>query len=109
MRHGGRDQGRIVDPGMHRWGGQPSLRGPGCLFIGSTGDGAVPVARALDLLQEYDFASLDERIVRTKLYNELLSRSYLIIINDPFSNAPPPNHISFLAEGTNNAMVGSAP
>ena len=87
-------------------GGQPSLRGPSCLFIGSRGDGAVPVNRALGTLRGYDFAPLDERTVRAKSYNEFLPpRSYLIFDNDS-TNAPPPNHISFLSEGTNDAMVG---
>ncbi len=110
MRHGRRDRGRIVDPGMHQGrGGQPLLRRPSYLFIGLPGDRAIPVAWALGVLQEYNFTSLNKRIVQTKLYNKLLLRSYLIIINDPFSNAPPPNHILVLAEGKNNAMVGSAP
>ncbi len=106
------DAARWTGPGMNcgsgyaSQGGQPSLRGPGCLVIGSVDDGAVPVARALGVLQEYDFASLDKQILRTKLYKELPPRSYLII-NDPSSNAPPLNHISFLAEGTKNATVGS--
>ncbi len=95
-------------PGYALWGGQPSLRRPGCLFIGSTGGGAVPVAQPLGVLQEYDFTSLDKRIVQMKSYNKLPPRSYLIIDN-PSSNNPPLNHISFFAEGTNNAMVGSAP
>mmetsp|Transcript_37598 Transcript_37598/g.90667 ORF Transcript_37598/g.90667 Transcript_37598/m.90667 type:complete len:200 (+) Transcript_37598:779-1378(+) len=87
-------------------GGQPSLRGPSCLFVGSRGDGAVPVDRALGTLRGYDFAPLDERTVRAKSYNEFLPpRSYLIFDNDS-TNAPPPNHISFLSEGTNDAMVG---
>mmetsp|Transcript_28655 Transcript_28655/g.61128 ORF Transcript_28655/g.61128 Transcript_28655/m.61128 type:complete len:460 (+) Transcript_28655:85-1464(+) len=82
-------------------GGYPSTRGPNCLFIGSINDGAVSVRRAVDALREYKFKSLDEQMVRLQSWNTLPSRAFLIFTNP--SNAP--NHISFLTEGTNDAMV----
>ncbi|KAL7543182.1 hypothetical protein ACHAXR_012468 [Thalassiosira sp. AJA248-18] len=83
-------------------GGYPSVRGPNCLFIGSINDGAVSVNRAVAALREYNFAMLNEQMVRSKSWDKKLpSRSSLIFTNP--SNAP--NHISFLAEGTNDAMV----
>lgn len=82
-------------------GGFPSVRGANCLFIGSVNDGAVTVSRALDGLRQYNFAPLDEQLVRSKSLSKLPSRSYLIF-NNP-ANAP--NHISCLDEGTNDAMV----
>ena len=84
-------------------GGYPSLRGPKCLFIGSINDGAVSISRAVDTLQQYNFASLDEQMVRLQSWGEKLPPRSALIFNNP-SNAP--NHISFLAEGTNDAMVG---
>lgn len=82
-------------------GGYPSVRGSNCLFVASVNDGAVSVGRALGALREYDFAALDEGSVRSKSWEKLPSRAALIF-GDP-SNAP--NHISFLSEGTNDAMV----
>eukprot|EP00584_Thalassiosira_punctigera_P014540 CAMPEP_0172576712 /NCGR_PEP_ID=MMETSP1067-20121228/137863_1 /TAXON_ID=265564 ORGANISM="Thalassiosira punctigera, Strain Tpunct2005C2" /NCGR_SAMPLE_ID=MMETSP1067 /ASSEMBLY_ACC=CAM_ASM_000444 /LENGTH=415 /DNA_ID=CAMNT_0013369389 /DNA_START=32 /DNA_END=1279 /DNA_ORIENTATION=- len=99
--------GTVDQTGDETWtraclaGGGPSLRGPGCLFVGSVGDGAVSVGRALDALREGGFASLDEDAVRSRSWGELPPRSCLIFC-DP-RNAP--NHISFLAEETNDAMV----
>ena len=84
-------------------GGYPSLRGPNCLFIGSINDGAVSISRAVDTLQQYNFASLDEQMVRLQSWGAKLPPRSALIFNNP-SNAP--NHISFLAEGTNDAMVG---
>ena len=83
-------------------GGYPSLRGPHCLFIGSVNDGAVSVTRAADALRENSFVSLSKDTVRSRSREcELPSRACLIF-NNPDA---PPNHISFLAEGTNDAMV----
>jgi pimeloyl-ACP methyl ester carboxylesterase len=82
-------------------GGYPSLRGPNCLFVGSINDGAVPLIRAVGALRENDFEFLEERAVRSRSWNILPSRASLIFRNQ--INAP--NHISFLAEGPNDAMV----
>lgn len=82
-------------------GGYPSVRGPKCLFIGSVNDGAVPVGRAWSSLVEYKFERLEEERVRFKSWDKLPERAALIFANE--ENAP--NHISFLAEGTNDAMV----
>jgi len=82
-------------------GGYPSLKGSNSLFIGSVNDGAVSVSRAVDALRENNFASLNEETIRSQSWDKLPSRASLIF-NNP-SNAP--NHISFLAEGTNDAMV----
>lgn len=82
-------------------GGYPSLRGTNSLFIGSVNDGAVGVTRSLGALQANNFASIDEEMARSKSYDKIPSRSSLIF-TDP-DNAP--NHISFLSEGTNDAMI----
>ena len=82
-------------------GGYPSLRGSNCLFVGSINDGAVPLIRAVGALRENNFEFLDEEAVRSRLWEILPSRASLIFRNQ--SNAP--NHISFLAEGPNDAMV----
>lgn len=82
-------------------GGYPSLKGSNSLFIGSINDGAVPVIRSVDALRENNFASLNEEMIRSQSWDKLPSRASLIF-NNP-RNAP--NHISFLAEGTNDAMV----
>ena len=82
-------------------GGYPSLRGPNCLFVGSINDGAVPLIRAAGALRENNFEFLDEEAVRSRLWEILPSRAAIIFRNQ--SNAP--NHISFLAEGPNDAMV----
>ena len=82
-------------------GGYPSVRGPKCLFIGSVNDGAVPVGRAWSSLVEYKFERLEEERIRFKSWDKLPERAVFIFANE--ENAP--NHISFLAEGTNDAMV----
>ncbi|KAL7541494.1 hypothetical protein ACHAWF_006951 [Thalassiosira exigua] len=99
VRHRGSDRRRVVVPGMFG-GGNPSLRGPKCLFVGSTNDGAVSPGRALDALRMNDFSFLDERTARSRSWGRLAPRTCLI-----FEGAGAPNHISFLDEGTNDAMV----
>ena len=85
--------------------GYPSSRGSSTLFVGSTNDGAVPLSRAMEALGALNFVSLEkDQVIRTtgQYNNKSLfpKRSYLIFDGD---NAP--NHISFLAEGTCDAMV----
>jgi hypothetical protein len=88
--------------------GFPSSRGKGsnCLFIGSTNDGAVSVNRALSVLRDNNYVNLDEDRIRSiitekeKQLPTIPSKASLI-----FSGVDAPNHISFLSEETNNAMV----
>lgn len=75
-----------------------------CLFIGSTNDGAVPLNRATDALQSLNYNVLSERLVRTQQWGNFSPRTS-VIFDETYENNPPPNHISFLAEGTNDAMV----
>ena len=83
--------------------GFPST-GSKCLFIGSTNDGAVPLTRATDTLQSLNYVQLNERKARFQEWKKLSPRTSLIF-NEVYNNNPPPNHISFLSEGTNAAMV----
>ncbi|KAL7442474.1 hypothetical protein ACHAXM_008429 [Skeletonema potamos] len=87
--------------------GFPSSRSNGsrCLFIGSTNDGAVSVNRALSVLRECNYVNLDEDMIRSIIAEKqqlptIPSKAALI-----FSGVDAPNHISFLSEETNNAMV----
>ena len=86
--------------------GFPSSRGNGsnCLFIGSMNDGAVNVDRALGMLRDYNYVNLEERKIRSMISRQqcptIPSKSYLI-----FAENGAPNHISFLSEETNDAMV----
>ena len=85
-------------------GGAPSLRGPNCLFIGSVNDGAVSISNAVVALQQNRFTPLDEKMVKSKTWGKwgkLPPRASLLFGDR--NNAP--NHISFLAEGPNDAMV----
>ncbi|KAL9186327.1 hypothetical protein ACHAXT_005565 [Thalassiosira profunda] len=82
-------------------GGYPSLRGPNCLFIGSVNDGAVAVGRALEGLREGKFEQTNEQAARSQSWGRLPGRASLIF-SDP---ATAPNHISFLSEMTNDAMI----
>ncbi|KAL7487069.1 hypothetical protein ACHAW6_012688 [Cyclotella cf. meneghiniana] len=78
--------------------------GTKCLFIASTNDGAVPISRVIGTLRSLDFVSLDENVARNRQWNKLHPRTSLVF-NEFYNNNPPPNHISFLSEGTNEAMV----
>ena len=88
--------------------GFPSSRGNGanCLFVGSTNDGAVSVERALSVLRDYNYVNLEEETIRGLASTQQLStfklpsKASLI-----FTGAAAPNHISFLSEETNDAMV----
>ena len=87
--------------------GFPSSRGNGskCLFVGSTNDGAVSVNRALSVLSDNNYVSLEEDRIRTMMAEgqqlpTLPPKASLI-----FKGADAPNHISFLSEETNDAMV----
>ena len=100
--------GTVDTTGDERWtrvciAGFPSLRGSNCLFIGSINDGAVPALRSVETLKQNNFVFLHEE--ETRLWNSdmttLPSRAALIFRN--INTAP--NHISFLAEGPNDAMV----
>jgi len=82
-------------------GGAPSLRGPNCLFIGSVNDGAVSISNAVVALQQNRFTSLDEQTIKSKTWGKLPPRASLLFRN----RSSAPNHISFLAEGPNDAMV----
>ena len=82
-------------------GGSPSVRGPKSCFIGSVNDGAVSVARAIEPLNQYSFAQLDEATVRSKSWQKLSPRTSFIFRD--LNNGP--NHISFLAEPCNDAMI----
>ncbi len=88
--------------------GFPSSRGNGanCLFVGSTNDGAVSVERAMSVLRDYSYVNLEEETIR-----DLASKQQLSTLKLPskasliFTGAAAPNHISFLSEETNDAMV----
>ena len=87
--------------------GLPSS-GSKCLFVGSTNDGAVPLGRALDALQSLQYTPLEESVARCQQWGKLSSRTSLIfrdVSNKDATAPPPPNHISFLSKGTNDAMV----
>lgn len=90
--------------------GFPSLRGSSSLFIGSINDGAVPASlRTVETLKQNNFVFLNEEEIQQQQWNSsnttpvllLPSRAALIFRN--INTAP--NHISFLAEGPNNAMI----
>ena len=103
--------GTVDTTGDEHWtrvciAGFPSLRGSNCLFIGSINDGAVPALRSVETLKENNFVFLNtNEEEKQQLWNSdmttLPSRAALIFRN--INTAP--NHISFLAEGPNNAMV----
>ena len=84
--------------------GFPSSRGNGskCLFVGSTNDGAVSVNRALSVLSDNNYVNLDEDRIRSMIAEgqQFPPKSSLV-----FAGANAPNHISFLSEATNDAMV----
>lgn len=87
--------------------GFPSSRdGANCLFVGSTNDGAVSVERAMSVLRDYNYVNLEEDTIRALSSTQQLStlklpsKASLI-----FTGATAPNHISFLSEETNDAMV----
>jgi len=87
--------------------GFPSSRGNGskCLFVGSTNDGAVSVNRALSVLSDNNYVKLEEDRIRSVLVEgqqlpTIPPKASLI-----FTGADAPNHISFLSEETNDAMV----
>lgn len=99
--------GTVDRTGDEKWtrvsiaGGSPSVRGPRSCFIGSVNDGAVSVARAIEPLNQYNFAQLDETTVRSRSWQKLPPRTSFIFRD--VSNGP--NHISFLAEPCNDAMI----
>ena len=78
--------------------------GSKCLFIGSTNDGAVPLSRAADALRSLNYNIMSERAARMREYGRFAPRSSLIL-NEVYNGNPPPNHISFLSEDTNAAMI----
>ena len=87
--------------------GFPSSRGneSKCLFIGSTNDGAVSIDRALGVLRDNNYVNLQEDKIRSMIaegngLTTIPNKASLI-----FSGASAPNHISFLSEETNDAMV----
>ena len=82
-------------------GFSPSVRGPKSCFIGSVNDGAVSVTRAIEPLKQYNFVQLDETTVRSKSWDKLPPRTSFIFRD--VNNGP--NHISFLAEPCNDAMI----
>jgi len=94
--------GTVINTGDDSWtrvciAGKPSERASPALFIGSTNDGAVSLSRIGALPSEY--VMLDEGSIRTA-NTPLPSKAALI-----FDRPDAPNHISFLAEGPNDAMV----
>ncbi|KAL7508010.1 hypothetical protein ACHAXN_005790 [Cyclotella atomus] len=100
--------GTAIKTGDDSWtrvciAGFPSS-GSKCLFIGSTNDGAVPLSRAADALQSLNYNVLSEKVVRMQTWEKLAPRTSLIF-NEVYNGSPPPNHISFLSEGTNAAMI----
>ena len=79
--------------------GRPStVKGPS-LFIASTNDGAVTLDRVKGSLP-LDYVELDESIIHDVSGLNLPKRAALI-----FMREDAPNHISFLADSTNNAMI----
>jgi hypothetical protein len=100
--------GTAIKTGDDSWtrvciAGFPSS-GSKCLFIGSTNDGAVPLNRAAEALRSLNYVPLNESVVRNREWDKLSPRTSLIF-NEVYNNKPPPNHISFLSEETNAAMV----
>ena len=103
--------GTVDTTGDEHWtrvciAGFPSLRGSNCLFIGSINDGAVPALRSVETLKQNNFVFLntnedEKQQLSWNSDTTLPSRAALIFRN--INTAP--NHISFLAEGPNNAMV----
>jgi len=98
--------GTVINTGDDGWArvciaGMPSQRNSPALFISSVNDGAVSLGRIRGALGS-DYVLLDEGKVRdeTALLSKLPSKSALI-----FDRPDAPNHISFLAEGTNDAMI----
>lgn len=94
--------GTVLNTGDDSWtrvciAGKPSERASPALFIGSTNDGAVSLSRIGALPKEY--IKIDENSLRTA-DSPLPSKAALI-----FDRPDAPNHISFLAEGPNDAMV----
>ena len=80
---------------------------PGCASASPVSPPTPPnasIARAMDALQSYNYVPLNENAVRTRGWDKLPTRTPLIF-NQVYNNSPPPNHISFLSEGTNEAMV----
>ncbi|KAL3791142.1 hypothetical protein HJC23_000562 [Cyclotella cryptica] len=100
--------GTAIKTGDDSWArvciaGFPSSGSKG-LFIASTNDGAVPISRVIDSLKSLDYVSLDENAARIRQWDKLPLKTSLVF-NEIYDNRPPPNHISFLSEGTNAAMV----
>ena len=94
--------GTVLKTGDDSWtrvciAGKPSERASPALFIGSTNDGAVSLSRIGALPKEY--IKIDENSLGTA-NSPLPSKAALI-----FDRPDAPNHISFLAEGPNDAMV----
>lgn len=94
--------GTVISAGDDTWtrvsiAGKPSERASPALFIGSKNDGAVSLSRIGALPSEY--VMLDESSVASS-DTPLPSKAALI-----FDRPDAPNHISFLAEGPNDAMV----
>jgi len=82
--------------------GRPSDRDSPALFIGSTNDGAVSLSKLGALPRDY--VALDEGslfLASSASTAPLLPRKAALIFDRPDA----PNHISFLAEGPNDAMV----
>ena len=78
----------------------PSQRNSPALFISSVNDGAVSLGRIQGALGP-DYVMLNERDSHDEAsLSKLPSKSALI-----FDKPDAPNHISFLAEGTNDAMM----
>ena len=71
------------------------------MFVGSINDGAVSISRAVVGIQQNNFVALDDSAVRNQAWGKLPARASLLFGDR--SNAP--NHISFLAEEPNDAMV----
>ena len=94
--------GTVISSGDDTWtrvsiAGKPSERASPALFIGSKNDGAVSLSRIGALPSDY--VMLDERSITS---SDILLPSKAAII---FDRSDAPNHISFLAEGPNDAMV----
>lgn len=64
----------------------------------------MPLSRAADALQSLNYNVLSEKVVRMQTWEKLAPRTSLIF-NEVYNGSPPPNHISFLSEGTNAAMI----
>lgn len=95
--------GTAISTGDNTWtrvciAGFPSMVDGPALFLSSVNDGAVSLSRVRGSM--VDYVELDEGAIKGRPDLTLPQRAALI-----FDREDAPNHISFLADSTNNAMI----